>query len=167
MRSYDFPTPFSSATATSAFSESAQTSVDMHGLISEIVYREDKPWVTHCILLPLLRQLGHQSRWQLWLTPQQKLSRQWLQAAGLPLNKVMQSRQCTAACTIDAMEKALRTGNYSVVISWLNEDLTNEEHHRLSVAAESGNALGFIMRPQHISANRPQNGIKIQSSLYH
>lgn len=167
MRTFDFPTSFSSATATSAFSEKSPTSLDMHGLISEIVYREDKPWVTHCILLPLLRQLGHQSRWQLWLTPRQKLSRQWVESAGLPLHKVMQSRQYTTACTIDAMEKALRTGNYSVVISWLNEELTDEEHYRLSVAAESGNALGFIMRPQHISATRPQSEIKIHSSLYH
>lgn len=167
MRSYDFPTLFSSANAAASFSERPQTSVDMHGLISEIVYREDRPWVTHCILLPLLQQLGHQSRWQLWLTPQQKLSRQWLEAAGLPLNKVMQSRQGTAACTIDAMEKALRTGNYSVVISWLDEDLSDEEYRRLSVAAESGNALGFIMRPQNISTARPRSGIKIHSSLYH
>jgi cell division inhibitor SulA len=168
MHSYDFPTSFSSATATTIFSEKSKTSADMHGLISEIVYREDKPWVAHCILLPLLQQLGHQSRWQLWLTPQQKLSRQWLQAAGLPLHKIMQSRQSTAACTmIDTMERALQTGNYSIVISWLDEDLTDEEHRRLSVAAESGNALGFIMRPQHISATRPRNGIKIHSSLYH
>jgi cell division inhibitor SulA len=34
-------------------------------------------------LLPLLQQLGQQSRWQLWLTPQQKLSREWVQSAGL------------------------------------------------------------------------------------
>jgi len=167
MRSYDFPTSFSPATTATIFSEMSQTPADMHGLISEIVYREDKPWVAHCILLPLLQQLGHQSRWQLWLTPQQKLSRKWLQTAGLPLNKVMQSRQYTAACTINAMEKALQTGNYSVVISWLDQDLTDEEYRRLSAAAESGNALGFIMRPQHISATRPQNGIKIHSSLYH
>jgi len=167
MRSYDFPAFSTLSAAAAPFSEKQHTSNDMQGLISEIVYREDKPWVTHCILLPLLRQLGLQSRWQLWLTPQQKLSRQWLHSAGLPLNKVMQSRQLTASCTIDAMEKALLTGNYSVVISWLDEDLTDEQHHRLTAAAESGNALGFIMRPQHISATRPQSGIKIHSSLYH
>lgn len=167
MRSYDFPTLFSPATTAVPFHERSQSSAEMLGLISEIVYREDRPWVTHCILLPLLQQLGHQSRWQLWLTPQQKLSRKWLEASGLPLNKVMQSRQLTSACTIDAMEKALQTGNYSVVISWLDEDLTDEEHCRLTVAAESGNALGFIMRPQDISASRPRSGIKIHSSLYH
>lgn len=167
MRSYDFPA-FFNPTATAAQLTEKQPAVNnMPGLISEIVYRKDEPWVVHCILLPLLQQLGQQSRWQLWLTPQQKLSKQWLQSAGLPLNKVMQSSPPTAYCTINAMEKALRTGNYSVVISWLDEDLTDEQHRRLTAAAESGNALGFIMRPQHTSATRPQSGLKIHSSLYH
>lgn len=167
MRLYDLPSFFTPSATAVSFSEKQETASGMHGLISEIVYREDKPWVTHCILLPLLQQLGHQSRWQLWLTPQQKLSREWLQSAGLPLNKVMQSHQSTSSCTIDAMEKALQTGNYSVVISWLDEDLSDEQYRRLTAAAESGNALGFIMRPQHISATRPQSGLKIHSSSYH
>ncbi len=46
-------------------------------LISEVLYREDQPMMAQLLLLPLLQQLGQQSRWQLWLTPQQKLSRQW------------------------------------------------------------------------------------------
>ncbi|MBS0847857.1 cell division inhibitor SulA [Citrobacter sp. JGM124] len=167
MHSHDFPAFFAPSATAVPFAEKQPAFNNMPGLISEIVYREDELWVAHCILLPLLQQLGHQSRWQLWLTPQQKLSRQWLQSAGLPLNKVMQSRQSTAHCTISAMEKALLTGNYSVVISWLDEDLTEEQHRRLTRAAESGNALGFIMRPQHISATRPQSGLKIHSSLYH
>ena len=49
--------------------------------------------MTQLLLLPLLQQLGQQSRWQLWLTPQQKLSREWVQSAGLPLTKVMQISQ--------------------------------------------------------------------------
>jgi hypothetical protein len=30
---------------------------------------------------------------------------------------------------------------------WLPEELTEEEHFRLTEAAEEGNAIGFIMRP--------------------
>ena len=167
MRSSNFPVLSNSAKSTVPFQKRAVDSLTGHGTISEIVYSEESPWVTHCILLPLLLQLGCQSRWQLWLTPQQKLSRKWLEACGLPLNKVMQSRQTTAACAIDAMEKALHTGNYSVVIIWLDQDLTDDEYYRLTVAAESGSALGFIMRPQDISAGRPRNGIKIHSASYH
>ncbi|WP_410260236.1 SOS-induced cell division inhibitor SulA [Klebsiella pneumoniae] len=98
-----------------------------NGLISEIVYREDQPMMTQLLLLPLLQQLGQQSRWQLWLTPQQKLSREWVQSAGLPLSKVMQISQLSPSHTIDSMIRALRTGNYSVVICWLAEELTADE----------------------------------------
>ena len=45
------------------------------------------------------------------------------------------------------MIRALRTGNYSVVIGWLSDELTEQEHFRLTEAAEEGNAIGFIMRP--------------------
>ncbi len=141
----------------------------VRGLISEVVYSEDQPWMTQFVLLPLLQQLGQQSRWQLWLTPQQKLSRQWVQASGLPLTKVMQVSQLDPIFTLDAMVKALQTGNYSVVIGWLSEELSDEEHFRLSNAAEKGNAIGLIMRPTRTSGFgcRPRAGLKIHSSLYH
>ncbi|HCD1255390.1 SOS-induced cell division inhibitor SulA [Citrobacter sp. ANG330] len=139
------------------------------GLISEVVYREDQPMMTQLLLLPLLQQLGQQSRWQLWLTPQQKLSREWVQSAGLPLTKVMQISQLSPCHTLESMVRALRTGNYSVVIGWLAEELTEEEHAELVRAADEGNAMGFIMRPvsAHTHATRQQTGLKIHSNLYH
>ena len=139
------------------------------GLISEVVYREDQPMMTQLLLLPLLQQLGQQSRWQLWLTPQQKLSREWVQSAGLPLAKVMQINQLSPCDTVESMVRALRTGNYSVVIGWLPEELTEEEHFRLTEAAEEGNAIGFIMRPVRPDSYRrgQLSGLKIHSNLYH
>lgn len=121
------------------------------------------------LLLPLLQQLGQQSRWQLWLTPQQKLSREWVQASGLPLTKVMQISQLSPCHTVESMVRALRTGNYSVVIGWLADDLTEEEHAELVDAANEGNAMGFIMRPVSASshATRQLSGLKIHSNLYH
>ena len=138
-------------------------------LISEVVYREDQPMMTQLLLLPLLQQLGQQSRWQLWLTPQQKLSREWVQSAGLPLTKVMQISQLSPCHTLESMIRALRTGNYSVVIGWLADELSEEEHTRLAQAADEGNAMGFIMRPvsAHAHATRHHSGLKIHSNLYH
>ena len=139
------------------------------GLISEVVYREDQPMMTQLLLLPLLQQLGQQSRWQLWLTPQQKLSREWVQSAGLPLTKVMQISQLSPCNTLESMIRALRTGNYSVVIGWLAEELTEDEHAELVKAADEGNAMGFIMRPVRAQtlAGRQHSGLKIHSNLYH
>jgi hypothetical protein len=59
----------------------------------------------------------------------------------------MQINQLSPCDTVESMIRALRTGNYSVVIGWLPEELTEEEHFRLTEAAEEGNAIGFIMRP--------------------
>ncbi len=160
-------TPFSSfAHKTAQNNATPQVST---GLISEVVYREDQPMMAQLLLLPLLQQLGQQSRWQLWLTPPQRLSRQWIQSAGLPLTKVMQLSQLSPFDTVDSMIRALRTGNYSVVIGWLPEEVTEEEHARLAEAAEEGNAIGFIMRPVRFDphATGHQNGLKIHSNLYH
>ena len=160
-----------SSTRTASAGPSAQADVagDTTGLISEVVYREDQPMMTQLLLLPLLQQLGQQSRWQLWLTPQQKLSREWVQSAGLPLAKVMQINQLSPCDTVESMVRALRTGNYSVVIGWLPEELTEEEHFRLTEAAEEGNAIGFIMRPVRPDSYRrgQLSGLKIHSNLYH
>lgn len=157
---------FSSTSNTMARVSSEKVST---GLISEVVYREDQPMMTQLLLLPLLQQLGQQSRWQLWLTPQQKLSREWVQSAGLPLTKVMQINQLSPCHTLESMVRALRTGNYSVVIGWLTEELTEEEHAELVKAADEGNAMGFIMRPvsAHTHATRQQTELKIHSNLYH
>ncbi|AJI95503.1 cell division inhibitor SulA [Yersinia ruckeri] len=152
----------------SANSLATKTGASMDsGLISEVVYSENQPAVAQ-LLVPLLQQLGKQARWLLWLTPQQKLSRLWLEQAGLPVDKVVQLNQINAISTVEAMEKALSTGNYSVVLGWL-PDLSDEDRLRLRFAAEQGNAYGFIMRPQNDTrSNEGQCAtLKIHSNLYH
>lgn len=136
-----------------------------NGLISEIVYREDQPMMTQLLLLPLLQQLGQQSRWQLWLTPQQKLSREWVQSAGLPLSKVMQISQLSPSHTIDSMIRALRTGNYSVVICWLAEELTADEHERLVNAARGRVRDGIHHAPGAKSGHARQTTQRVKNSL--
>ncbi|ELY5931061.1 SOS-induced cell division inhibitor SulA [Cronobacter turicensis] len=147
----------------------ALAQAETRGLISEVMYNEDQPWMTQMVLLPLLQQLGLQSRWQLWLTLQQRLSREWVESAGLPLTKVMQVSQMNPQVTLDSMIRALETGNYSVVIAWLHDDLTDDEHRRLTEAAEKGNAMGFLMRPVQPSlpGDRPRSGLRIHSRMVH
>lgn len=169
MHTDNFRTHTTSNTSSVFTFADALTGDGVKGLISEVIYSEDQPWITQLLLLPLLQQLSQQSRWQLWLTPQQKLSRQWVEASGLSLTKVMQVSQLDPLFTVDAMVKALQTGNYSVVIGWLPEEITDEQHARLSNAAEIGNAIGFIMKPVRSTGSgcRPRTGLKIHSSLYH
>ncbi|MDG0795950.1 SOS-induced cell division inhibitor SulA [Pectobacterium punjabense] len=152
----------------SANQHTAESSAVAGGIISEVVYNADQPIVTH-LLLPLLQQLGTQSRWLLWLSPQQKLSRPWVQQSGLPLDKIVQLNHINPLFTVDAMERALLTGNYSAVLCWLPHELTEEEKVRLRGAAQAGNTYGFIMRPENASgdAYRLFPSLKIHSTLYH
>ena len=81
----------------------------------------------------------------------------------------MQSPQTGAITTVEAMIKALQTGNYSVVLGWLPGEITLKDRQRLQQAALKGHALGLIMRPDriNIASPRPFSGLKIHSSLYH
>ncbi|AYA40666.1 cell division inhibitor SulA [Xenorhabdus nematophila] len=137
------------------------------GMVSELIYNEHQSAIHH-ILLPLLRQSGNENRWLLWVTPDKKLSRHWLVSSGLPLNKVVQLNQILPTDSIDAMEKALASGNYSVVLGWLPE-LSEYEVNKLQLAAQKGTALGLIMRPQnlvHQFMPHP-NKLQIHSNYYH
>lgn len=121
------------------------------------------------LLLPLLQQLSQQSRWQLWLTPAHKLNRSWLQASGLPLDKSMHIADSERLNAVEAMVKALRTGNYSVVLAWIPYELDEDERRQLENAAAEGEAMGLILRASGTpeAPLRPQTAIKIQSDLFH
>ncbi|WP_269147505.1 SOS-induced cell division inhibitor SulA [Edwardsiella anguillarum] len=138
--------PLHPATDSVVFSRPACQSaptVPQSGFVSELGYGAQQP----LLLPPLLRQLGEQSRWQLWITAQQKPSKRWLSACGVPVHKVMQLRRAEAGDAIYAMEQALRSGNYSVVLGWL-PPLTAAERLRLNCAAQAGHSIGLLMQPQ-------------------
>lgn len=136
--------------------------------ITELRYSEH-PGMMQLLLLPVLKQLSEQSRWQLWLTPAHKVSRRWIQQSGLPLEKSMHITESDRLSTVENMVKALRTGNYSVVLAWIPCELQENERQMLQQAAEEGEALGLIMRPEEadiISARQP-GSTKIPSDLFH
>jgi hypothetical protein len=66
------------------------------------------------------------------------------------------------------MIRALRTGNYSVVIGWLADELTAEEHERLVIAAQEGHAMGLScgrleIRTRWETTQRAKNSLKFVS----
>jgi cell division inhibitor SulA len=65
------------------------------------------------------------------------------------------------------MIRALRTGNYSVVIGWLADELTAEEHERLVIAARDmqwGLSCGRLeIRTSWETTQRAKNSL----NLYH
>ncbi|MBW7982442.1 SOS-induced cell division inhibitor SulA [Enterobacillus tribolii] len=137
------------------------------GMISELVYGEHQAAMS-LLLLPLLRQLGQQSRWQLWLNSPQRPNKSWLERAGLPANKIMRFEQNSPIESAEIMLKALRSGNYSVVLGWLPA-VDEETRRRLNEAAHEGQCIGLILHQESSRSvpERPQSGLKIQTKLYH
>lgn len=137
------------------------------GTVGELVYNVQQNMLP-LLLGPLLRQLDQQPRWQLWLNPPHKLNKSWLLRAGFPTDKAMQFGRNLPETSLDTMVKALRSGNYSIVLGWL-PSLTDKERARLNEAANAGQCIGLILRQDisHYSSERAQGGSEIHPKLYH
>ncbi|WP_258575970.1 SulA-like leucine-rich domain-containing protein [Candidatus Pantoea persica] len=80
------------------------------GWITELRYSE-QPGMMQILLSTAAQAAQSESRWHLWLTPAHKLNRAWLQQSGLPLKKSMHVADSERCTSVEAMIKALRTGN--------------------------------------------------------
>lgn len=137
-----------------------------NGVINEWVYNENNPMV-EVLLTSLLHRLRDESRWLLWLNPNRKLSRSWLINSELPLNKTVQINSLSPEMSVIAMIKALSSGNCSIVLGWL-PNLSPSCLQHLERAAQIGNSIGFVMRPENMNCARGHsNQLKIHSNYYH
>lgn len=141
----------------------------LSGCIREIYYRSESPRLLTAMLLPLLQLLAHQSRWQLWLSPQAKISRKWLTEAGLPITKSVQLTCTGQAQNIDATLRALASGNFSIVVTWLVQAPTQNERTSLELAATEGQCTAIILLPEThlVTAQRQENQTLIPSNVLH
>lgn len=99
------------------------------------------------LVAPLLRQLGTQERWQVWINPP------WLPyAPALGQQGVAVGQALLLNCRDDkdvlwAMEQCLASGCCSIVQAWPAR-LQPHQIRRLHLAAQKGSALGLLLRPQ-------------------
>lgn len=114
-------------------------------LVSEIIYDPQNPFTLH-LLLPFLQQLSQQPRWQLWFSPERRLNRYWINSLGLPAEKTFVLKTASDEMTIDMIEKALRSGNFSSIVAWIpsvNHDIKEKLHQ----AAMEGDCYCFLLQP--------------------
>lgn len=121
-------------------------SIYPNGAVNEWIYNENNPMV-EVLLTSLLQRFSDESRWLLWLNPNRKLSRNWLINSALPLNKTIQINSLSPEMSAAAMIKALSSGNCSIVLGWL-PILSQSCLQHLEHAAQIGNSIGFVMRPE-------------------
>lgn len=99
------------------------------------------------VLAPLLLALSAQCRWQVWINPPWLPYAPALSQQGIGLDHVLllNCRQDTEI--LWAMEQCLGGGACSVVQAWPSR-LKPQQTRRLQLAAQKGNAIGVLLRPQ-------------------
>ncbi|SEQ61132.1 SOS cell division inhibitor SulA [Rosenbergiella nectarea] len=115
------------------------------GGVNQICYDNASPTLLNLLLLPAIKQLGQQAKWMLWLTPENKLDRSWLEHSGISLSKSVQIPMLNDEQKMDSMIQAIKSGNYSVITVWLDSTLTVDQQNSLDFLAKESDTVVFIL----------------------
>lgn len=139
------------------------------GCIHQVSFDPQSPAMLNVLLLPLLKQLSLESRWQLWCTASNRVSKSWIMQSGLPVEKSIQMVSEHQIDSVESMSRALRSGNFSAVLACLPAGITDAEQQRLVDSARSGQATGIILLPDgaKITCCRQNKLGKIHSDMLH
>ncbi len=113
------------------------------------------------LLMPALAQLSHDDRWICWVAPPHIPYAPALVAAGVDLSRVLLVHPKAQQDGLWAVEQSLRSGNCGAVLAWPVLDDTSVMR-RLQLAAEAGDALGFLFRPQRFVKRSSPAALRIQ-----
>lgn len=98
------------------------------------------------LLLPLLRQLGAQQRWLVWINPPWLPFAPALARQGVALEHTLLLRCERDKDLLWAMEQCLGSGSCSLVQGWPARPQP-QQLRRLQLAAQKGHSLGLLLRP--------------------
>lgn len=107
------------------------------------------------LLLPALARFSHENRWVSWIAPPHVPYAPALAAGGIRLSRMLVIRPRRTPDLLWSAEQALRHGNRSAVLIWL-EACNERVLRRLQLAAAEGGSLGVILRSRrHAAAHSP------------
>jgi len=112
------------------------------------------------LMLPAIAQLSRQNRWVSWIAPPHIPYAPALAAAGIRLSRMLVIRPRRAPDLLWSAEQALRHGNRSAVLIWL-ETCNVRSLRRLQLAATEGGSLGVIFRSQHHAATPSPAALRV------
>ncbi len=103
------------------------------------------------LLMPALAQLSQEEdRWICWVAPPYIPYAPALIDSGVDLSRVLLVHPNAHQDGLWAIEQSLQSGTCSAVLAWPTlDDVT--KLRRLQLAAEAGDALGFLFRPQRLA----------------
>jgi hypothetical protein len=117
------------------------------------------------LLMPTLAQLSHDDRWICWVAPPHIPYAPALVAAGVDLSRVLLIHSKARQDGLWAVEQSLRSGNCGAVLAWPTLD-ESSVMRRLQLAAETGDALGFLFRAQRFAKRPSPAALRIQLDTY-
>lgn len=115
------------------------------GALSEILYSQSGIGEMR-LLVPALAALSQQDRWIMMVAPPFLPNDDALTAAGVDTSKLLVVRPESVRDLLWTLEEGLRSGTCSAVLAWPAR-LDTRQLRRLQLAAEQGQALGFMFRP--------------------
>jgi hypothetical protein len=113
------------------------------------------------LLMPALAQLSHDERWICWVAPPHIPYAPALLAAGIDLSRVLLVHPGAQQDGLWAVEQSLRSGNCGAVLAWPTLDDATV-FRRLQLAAEAGDALGFLFRSRRLAQRPSPAALRIQ-----
>jgi cell division inhibitor SulA len=106
------------------------------------------------LVLPLLKRMTKDNRWQLWLAPPFIPYAPAMQYQGIALEQTLVAETLERREWVWAMEQGLRSGACSLLLAWCHFPLKQQQLRRLQLAAEQGRCIGFIfLHPRYASPN--------------
>lgn len=107
------------------------------------------------LVLPALARFTARNRWVSWIGPPHIPYAPALAAAGIRLSRMLVIRPQRTSDLLWSAEQALRHGNRSAALIWL-ETCNERALRRLQLAAAEGNSWGVLFRPRrHAVAHSP------------
>lgn len=113
------------------------------------------------LLMPTLARLSQGDRWICWVAPPYIPYAPALANAGIDLSRILLVHPRGQQDGLWAVEQSLRSGNCAAVLAWPTLD-DKAILRRLQLAAESGDALGVLFRPQHFVQRPSAAALRIE-----
>jgi cell division inhibitor SulA/protein ImuA len=99
------------------------------------------------LMVPALIRLSREARWIAWVAPPYLPYAPGLAGRGVELSRLLMITPGDERMCLWGLEQALRSGACSAALAW-QEQMEMSALRRLQLAAETGNALAFLFRPE-------------------
>ncbi len=113
------------------------------------------------LLIPALARLSREDRWLTFVAPPYIPYAPALADLGVDLSHLLLVHERDGRDKLWALEQALRSGTCSAVLGWLPR-IDPAVLRRLQLAAEAGDALGVLFRPQRTASDASPAALRLQ-----